>query len=94
MTDNILFTRNARPLLREGNDLFSETGNQVARLQSIAFDRHGRYVGTIDENDRLVYRSEDSNTLGEVYVPEVHAVFQADPVDTEVTLDEEPALPF
>ena len=94
MTERIMYTRNGRPLLREGNDLFSETGTQVARVQPLAFDGNGRYVGTIDENDRLVYRSEDSNTLGPVYVPAVHAGFQSDPGDTEVTVDEEPALPY
>jgi hypothetical protein len=94
MTGHIIFTRNGRPLLREGDDLFSETGTQVARVQRLAFDRNGRYVGTIDENDRLVFRSEDSNTLGPVYVPAVHAGFQHDPGDTEVSVDEEPALPY
>jgi hypothetical protein len=90
----IIFTRNGRPLMLESSGLFSETGTQVAQVQSIAYDRSGRYVGTIDENDRLVYRMEDSATIGPVFVPAVHAVFEQDPGDIEVTLDEEPALPY
>jgi len=92
----IVFTKNGRPLMRVGNDLFSETGTHVAQLdaEGKAYDLRGKYAGTMDENDRLVYRMEDSATIGSIFAPEVHEAFEHNPGTKLVTLDEEPALPY
>jgi hypothetical protein len=92
----IIFTKNGRPLMRDGNDLFSETGTHVAQLdaEGKAYDLRGRYAGTIDQNDRLVYRMEDSATIGSIFTPQAHEPFQHDPGTRLVTLDEEPALQY
>lgn len=59
-----LYTKNGRPLQVSGNTVFSRSGIVVGRIKNgKVFGTDGRYVGTID-NDRLVYRSTDSASVG------------------------------
>lgn len=59
-----IYTKDGRPLSRSGDDLFSRSGEHVARLRrDKAFDSNGRYVGTLVSN-RLIYRSTQSAAVG------------------------------
>lgn len=58
-----LYTKNDRPLKRSGDNLFSRSGQHVARLRgSKAYGPDGRCVGTL-VGTRLVYRSTDSAAI-------------------------------
>src|SRR5438876_10065191 len=64
-----IHTKNGRPLHVNGEDVFSKSGKQVARLRGgTAYGPDGQYVGTLD-GDRLVYRSTDSATISSPFVP-------------------------
>lgn len=55
-----LYTKNGRPLRRDGDRLFARSGTYVGRiLGDRVFDPSGRYAGTI-VGDRVVYRSTHS----------------------------------
>lgn len=55
-----LYTKNGRPLQRDGERLFAASGTYLGMVQdSYVFDTSGKYAGTID-GDRVVYRSVDS----------------------------------
>ncbi len=55
-----IYTKNGRPLQVSGHNLFSRSGQHVARLSGgKAYGPDGRYVGTV-VGDRLIYRSADS----------------------------------
>ena len=59
-----LYTKNGRPLRRSGDNLFSGSGTQVARVRGDkAYGPDGSYVGTI-VGDRLIYRSTHSASMG------------------------------
>lgn len=55
-----LYTKNGRPLRRDGYRLFAHSGTYVGRINgNYVFDPFGRYAGTI-VGDRVVYRSSHS----------------------------------
>lgn len=55
-----LYTKNGRPLRRDGDQLFARSGTYVGRIKGdFVFDPSGRYAGTI-VGDRVVYRSTNS----------------------------------
>lgn len=55
-----LYTKNGRPLRRDGDRLFARSGTYVGRIRGDrVFDPSGRYAGTI-VGDRVVYRSTHS----------------------------------
>ncbi len=59
-----LYTKNGRPLQESGCYVFSSSGIVIGqRRGDKVFGPDGRYVGTITE-DRLVYRSADSASIG------------------------------
>lgn len=58
-----LYTKNGRPLQRDGERLFARSGTYVGRVKvDRVFDPSGRYAGTI-VGDRVVYRSTDSASI-------------------------------
>lgn len=55
-----LYTKNGRPLRRDGDRLFARSGTYVGRIRGeYVFDPSGNYAGTI-VGDRVVYRSTHS----------------------------------
>lgn len=59
-----LYTKNGKPLQVSGNKVYSKSGKIVGKIQEKkVFGTNGRYIGTI-VNDRLVYRSTHSSSLG------------------------------
>jgi len=55
-----LYTKNGRPLQRDGEQLFAGSGIYLGVIHgNFVFDTSGRYAGTID-GDRVVYRAIDS----------------------------------
>jgi len=55
-----LYTKNGRPLQRDGDRLFARSGTYLGTIDgAYVFDTTGRYAGTID-GDRVVYRAVDS----------------------------------
>lgn len=59
-----LYTKNGRPLQVSGDTVYSRSGRAVGRIKGEkVFGTDGRYVGTI-VNDRLVYRSTHSASIG------------------------------
>ncbi len=62
-----LYTKAGRPLRRSGDNLFSRSGIQAARIRgNKAYGPNGRYVGTL-VGDRLVYRSTDSAAISSAF---------------------------
>jgi hypothetical protein len=52
-----LYTKNGRPLRRDGERLFARSGRYVGRIKGdYVFDPTGRYAATI-VGDRVVFRS-------------------------------------
>jgi hypothetical protein len=59
-----LYTKDGRPLQVSGDIVYSRSGQVVGRIKGEkVFGPDGRYVGTI-VNDRLVYRSTHSASIG------------------------------
>jgi hypothetical protein len=59
-----LYTKNGNPLQVQGDKVYSRSGQIVGRIKDdMVFGTDGRYVGTI-VNDRLVYRSTHSASIG------------------------------
>jgi len=59
-----LYTKNGKPLQVSGSVVFSKSGVAFGKIRgNKVFGTDGRYVGTI-VNDRLVYRSTDSASIG------------------------------
>jgi len=59
-----LYTKNGRPLQVGGDRVYSRSGQIVGRIKGEkVYGTDGRYVGTI-VNDRLVYRSTHSASIG------------------------------
>lgn len=55
-----LYTKNGRPLQRDGHRLFAGSGIYLGTIQGrYVFDTAGQYAATID-GDRVVYRAIDS----------------------------------
>jgi len=55
-----LYTKNGRPLRRDGDKLFARSGQYVGRIKGdYVFDPSGQYAGTI-VGERVVYRSAHS----------------------------------
>jgi hypothetical protein len=58
-----LYTKNGRPLQRDGDRLFARSGTYLGRVHGDrVYDPSGRYAGTI-VGDRIVYRSTDSASI-------------------------------
>ena len=59
-----LYTKNGVPLQVSASIVYSKSGVAFGKIQgNKVFGTDGRYVGTI-VNDRLVYRSNDSASIG------------------------------
>jgi hypothetical protein len=59
-----MHTKDGKPLKVSGNTVHSRSGQVVGRIRGKkVFGSDGHYVGTI-ANDRLVYRSTDSASIG------------------------------
>lgn len=59
-----IYTKNGRPLRRDGDDLFARSGTHVARMRGDkAYGPNGEYVGTL-VGERLIYRSTQSASKG------------------------------
>ncbi len=88
-----LYTKNVRPLQRDGNQLFAGSGTYLGTIQGrYVFDTSGQYAGTID-GDRVVYRTIDSARISSPTIvgPRVGpAVVNAVPA---AILGEEPSFP-
>ena len=86
-------TKNGRPLHVSGDDLFSGSGEHVARLTGEkAYGPDGRYVGTL-VGDRLVYRSTDSATIGSPFARRRLAGSGSAPAAPSALWGEEPPIP-
>jgi hypothetical protein len=65
-----LYTKEGRPLKVSGDDLFARSGEHVARLRGgKAYGPDGRYVGTVVNDDRLIFRSTDSASVSSPFAP-------------------------
>jgi hypothetical protein len=65
----MLYTKKGVPLQVQGDVVWDKAGRYVGRIQrSKVYGPRGRYIGTIVE-DRLIYRSTDSATLGTASAP-------------------------
>ena len=88
-----LYTKNGRPLQRDGNQLFARSGSYLGTIQvRYVFHTSGQYAGTID-GDRVVYRTIDSARVSSPTIagPRVGlAVVNAVPA---AILGEEPSFP-
>jgi len=59
-----LYTKNGRPLQVSGDRVYGRSGTLIGRIKGEkVYGTDGQYVGTI-VNDRLVYRSTQSATIG------------------------------
>lgn len=59
-----VYTKNGRPLQRSGDNLYSRSGRYLGRIRNgKVYDPGGNCAGTILD-DRVVYRSTDSATIG------------------------------
>jgi hypothetical protein len=68
-----MYTKNGRPLVRRGDDLFSRSGIHVGSVRgSKVYDPSGRYTGTI-VGDRVIYRSTESASIAGPFVQSPHA---------------------
>lgn len=62
-----MYTKDGKPLQVAGNTVYSQSGSVVGRIRGDkVYGTDGRYVGTI-ANNRLVYRSTDSATIGSAF---------------------------
>ncbi|WP_026851137.1 hypothetical protein [Glaciibacter superstes] len=89
-----LYTKNGRPLQRDGNRLFSGSGTYLGTIQGLyVFDTSGQYAGTID-GDRVVYRAIDSARISSPTIA-AHRVGLA-VVNTvpAAILGDEPSFPY
>jgi hypothetical protein len=88
-----LYTKNGRPLQRDGDRLFAGSGTYLGMIQGrYVFDTAGQYAGTLD-GDRVVYRIVDSARIASptIAAPRVGlAVVNAVPA---AILGEEPTFP-
>jgi len=88
-----LYTKNGRPLQRDGDRLFAGSGTYLGTIQGrYVFDTSGQYAGTVD-GDRVVYRVVDSARISSptIAAPRVGiAVMNAVPA---AILGEEPTFP-
>lgn len=72
-----MYTLNGRPLKVDGDDIFSASGEHVARLRNgKAYSSNGDYVGTV-VGDRLIYRSTESATISSPFAQRASAGFSA-----------------
>lgn len=88
-----LYTKNGRPLQRDGDRLFAGSGAYLGIIEgNFVFSTSGQYAGTID-GDRVVYRAIDSARIASptVAAPRVGlAVVNAVPA---VIIGDEPPFP-
>ena len=88
-----LYTKNGRPLQRDGDRLFAGSGIYLGMIQGrYIFATSGQYAGTID-GDRVVYRLIDSARISSptIAAPRVGlAVVNAVPA---AILGDEPSFP-
>jgi hypothetical protein len=88
-----LFTKNGRPLQRDGDRLFAKSGIYLGTVRDqYVFNPSGKYAGTID-SDRVVYRVIDSARISSpsIAAPRVGlAMINAVPA---AILGDEPAFP-
>lgn len=69
-----IYTKNGRPLKVSRQDLFSRSGKHVARMRDgKAYGPDGRYVGTIVNDDRLIYRTTNSASISSPFAPRASA---------------------
>jgi hypothetical protein len=65
-----LYTKNGRPLRIRGEKVFNRSGLQIGRIRgSKVHGPDGRYVGTIVNNERLIYRSTQSTGTSSSFTP-------------------------
>jgi len=89
----MIYTKEGRPLHRSGDNLFAASGTHVARLRGDrAYSPNGSYVGTL-VNDRLIYRSTDSATIGSPFVQISRAGFAAANAVGTAAWGDEPPIP-
>jgi hypothetical protein len=66
-----LYTKNGRPLMQRGDDLFSRSGTHVGRIRGDkVYGPDGRYGGTIT-GDRVGYRSSHRATISSPFARRV-----------------------
>lgn len=88
-----IYTKNGRPLQHSGDNLFSRTGQHVARLRGTkAYGPDGHYVGTL-MGDRLVYRSTDSATISSPFARIARAGSAAANAAGSALWGDEPPIP-
>jgi hypothetical protein len=90
---SVIYTKDGRPLHQSGDNLFSNSGKHVARLRGKkAFNPQGQYVGTL-VNNRLIYRSTDSATVGSPFATSAHAGHASAHSAGTAAWGEEPPIP-
>jgi len=64
-----LYTKNGKPLLVDGDDIYNREGVQVGRRRGDkVYAPNGRYAGTV-VGDIVVYRSTDGASSGPSFAP-------------------------
>lgn len=88
-----LYTKNGLPLLEDETYVFTSSGVAVGqRRGDKVFGPDGRYVGTIVD-DRLVYREDDSSSIGAPFSISNRDGYPAAYASTSTTLGDEPRIP-
>lgn len=91
MTD--IYTRDGRPLSRQGDDVFTTSGTHIGRASGDrVFGPGGDYIGTLD-GDRLVYRSTDSASMGSPFAPAAGSGSAAGNAAASAIWGDEPNIP-
>ena len=68
-----LYTKNGKPLVLDGDDIFDRNGRHVGRRRGKkVYGPNGRYAGTI-VGDRVVYRRSDSASIGSSFARRARA---------------------
>jgi hypothetical protein len=88
-----LWTKNGRPLLNDGNDVYVPSGTLVGRIRGdrVYRSEDDGYVGTLVA-DRLVFRSYDIDGPDRPYSRPV-TVEKVDAVAPSKTWGDEPTIP-
>lgn len=88
-----IYTKDARPLKRSGDNLYSRSGAHVARVRGKkAFGPDGRYVGTI-VGSRLIYRSTDSAAVSSSFAAGSHGGSGSTHAAGSAAWGQEPPIP-
>ncbi|HVW42823.1 MAG TPA: hypothetical protein VHC18_15870 [Amycolatopsis sp.] len=88
-----LWTKNGRPLSRDGNDVYTAAGTLIGRIHGdrVFGAKDGGYVGTLVD-DRLVFRTYDVDGPYRAYTRQASDSL-ADTVPPSRTWGDEPILP-